>query len=475
MTDKQKILKTKKSTLEKMINNELSKATIIKKILNVNKVNNQHYIILDFILEEFNLEIPEHNKRTSPIFKLEKRLFHKIIKYSHTIEEILNFFGLKNRSANAEILKQRMEEENIDYLEFLYKYNHLSQLPIIKYTNDKIFIKNSKISRGVVRNRVLKENLIEYKCDICGINEWQGKKLTLTLDHIDGNNTNHSLNNLRFLCPNCDSQQETYCGKNKHMTNSKLPTEKEINQMIQENNSKKLVKDYFKDLYPHLKVKTGYICECGNYKKITISKCNNCRLKKINSLNQIDYKIIVERLNNGESLESIGKELGITGSGLKKRLKILNLKYNQKKTSTEEKIIIIKDFLKENNRLPIRKEKDVYNLIAYLRNIYKKGLLTEKEINEFNKISPYILNPKQKLIDSWNEKYERILSFIEDNNRFPKRTENPSLAEWYKKEKYGHASKDRTNEQLDKIEFLKKLEMKLKNSTPRPPREKRDL
>ena len=66
-----------------------------------------------------------------------------------------------------------------------------------------------------LKNRLIKENLIEYKCSICGIDSWLGKEIKLHLDHIDGNSHNHLYENLRLLCPNCHSQTETYCGKNK--------------------------------------------------------------------------------------------------------------------------------------------------------------------------------------------------------------------------------------------------------------------
>jgi hypothetical protein len=66
-----------------------------------------------------------------------------------------------------------------------------------------------------LKNRLIKENLLENKCSICGINNWLGKEIKLQLDHIDGNSHNHLFENLRLLCPNCHSQTETYCGKNK--------------------------------------------------------------------------------------------------------------------------------------------------------------------------------------------------------------------------------------------------------------------
>lgn len=71
-------------------------------------------------------------------------------------------------------------------------------------------------SRAGMRKRILRENLIEHKCSECGISEWRGKKLSLHLDHINGDRWDHKIENLRFLCPNCHSLTETYTGKNKN-------------------------------------------------------------------------------------------------------------------------------------------------------------------------------------------------------------------------------------------------------------------
>jgi hypothetical protein len=65
-----------------------------------------------------------------------------------------------------------------------------------------------------LKNRMLKEGLIENVCSICGITEWNNNPINMELDHIDGNRSNHKLENLRMLCPNCHSQTETYRSKN---------------------------------------------------------------------------------------------------------------------------------------------------------------------------------------------------------------------------------------------------------------------
>jgi Zn finger protein HypA/HybF involved in hydrogenase expression len=91
-------------------------------------------------------------------------------------------------------------------------------LKVVKksYDLDEVFVENSPYPRGCVKRRIIKECILDYKCACCGIgDEWNNEKLVLHLDHINGTNNDHRLENLRFLCPNCHSQQDTYAGKNK--------------------------------------------------------------------------------------------------------------------------------------------------------------------------------------------------------------------------------------------------------------------
>ncbi len=67
-----------------------------------------------------------------------------------------------------------------------------------------------------LKKRILKEGILVNECSECGLNEWNGKPISIELDHIDGVRTNHKLENLRLLCPNCHSQTDTYRSRNKH-------------------------------------------------------------------------------------------------------------------------------------------------------------------------------------------------------------------------------------------------------------------
>lgn len=65
-----------------------------------------------------------------------------------------------------------------------------------------------------LKNRLIKEGLKQNKCECCGIEGWNGKQLMCELDHINGISTDHRIENLQILCPNCHSQTDTFRAKN---------------------------------------------------------------------------------------------------------------------------------------------------------------------------------------------------------------------------------------------------------------------
>lgn len=85
----------------------------------------------------------------------------------------------------------------------------------LKYKLEEVLIENSPVSRHVLIRYLNRFNVLEYKCALCGnIGEWQGQLLTLQIDHINGIRNDNRKENLRWLCPNCHSQTETFCGRN---------------------------------------------------------------------------------------------------------------------------------------------------------------------------------------------------------------------------------------------------------------------
>ena len=89
----------------------------------------------------------------------------------------------------------------------------------------KKYLKDNSICWGQRNMQHFKKYFLkeqDYKCSICGMkNEWNGKPITFVLDHIDGNADNNNRDNLRLICPNCDSQLDTYKSKNKNSARRK--------------------------------------------------------------------------------------------------------------------------------------------------------------------------------------------------------------------------------------------------------------
>jgi len=106
-------------------------------------------------------------------------------------------------------LKRMINKHGINTDHFLGYRHNLGIISNKRKTPAQVFIIGQRQKSHLLR-RALIESGITYKCFLCKINTWQGKKMNLEVDHIDGNNINNRLANLRFLCPNCHSQTNSF-------------------------------------------------------------------------------------------------------------------------------------------------------------------------------------------------------------------------------------------------------------------------
>lgn len=112
-------------------------------------------------------------------------------------------------------LKCRVSTMHAYFEKMGIEYAGNSALKNVRVIQDEnYFIKNSTRSTALIKKRILQYKLLPYKCVQCDIKDsWNGRYIELHLDHINGDNRDNRLINLRFLCPNCHSQTDTYCGK----------------------------------------------------------------------------------------------------------------------------------------------------------------------------------------------------------------------------------------------------------------------
>lgn len=169
------------------------------------------------------------------IYKLSDEQFVELLKKSSTISEVLFKLGytVKGNSWGYSQVKRRMDDLNLDHSIFKGKSAIIKTTKLNNIKKEDILKENCKHQRTVLRRYIIKNNLIPYKCAICGCTEWQGKTLSLELDHINGINNDNRLENLRFLCPNCHSQTSTYGSRNQQLNDSKYDISEELRNIVE--------------------------------------------------------------------------------------------------------------------------------------------------------------------------------------------------------------------------------------------------
>ena len=138
---------------------------------------------------------------------------NKVTKVCNALNLDLNKFKVNNVSSKkfCVVCGKKLTSDN----KTGYCIDCLYQTRINNWLNgEQLKIKPTSTFPSLFRSYIFKEQ--EGKCAICGLSDsWNGKPLKFVLDHIDGDASNNCRNNLRLVCPNCDSQLDTFKSKNK--------------------------------------------------------------------------------------------------------------------------------------------------------------------------------------------------------------------------------------------------------------------
>jgi hypothetical protein len=179
--------------------------------------------------------------------------------------------------------------------------------------DSKLFIENSKCTRTVARRRIKHLNLIPYKCNSCGIDEWNNKPLSLQLDHLNGINNDHRLENLQWLCPNCHSQTETW-GSKRGLPGTGLEPVRSVKAAR-----------VFRTLVSTNSTILAKCCICGESclsrtKNMMCRKCYDAQRKT-----KIQWPENLAELVVTTPMTKLSEQLGVTAQAISKRCKRLNI------------------------------------------------------------------------------------------------------------------------------------------------------
>lgn len=186
-----------------------------------------------------------------------------------------NFCSLSCRNSNpkteeqkkriSEIMKnsEKFKQANIRGRNINITKLKEAQIKRKKTWEDKLLLEDfDKLSYERLRKRIILEQ--KEKCNRCGLNEWLGEKISLELEHIDGNNENNERENLEVLCPNCHSLTKTWRGRNKKNRVEKIEDEKFLEAYEKTNNIRQAL------------ILLGVSAKGGNYKRMhrILKMCN---------------------------------------------------------------------------------------------------------------------------------------------------------------------------------------------------------
>ena len=244
----------------------------------------------------------------------EKDHLEKIVLESFSIAEVCRNLNMRAVGGNYKTIKKYINLHNIDTSHFtgqgwnvgIRKRNTSKSLPLYEILIEK----STYTSTHHLKLRLYKAGLKENKCENCLINQWDNKPISLHLDHINGNNLDNRLENLRILCPNCHSQTETYCGSN---TKKSSINEYRANNPIVKTHKEVVIKEP-KD------VKPPNLCECGAIIQRRSKHCLDCHKKRMRIHERPSIDILIQEVKE-QNYTAVGKKYGVSDNAIRKWIK----------------------------------------------------------------------------------------------------------------------------------------------------------
>lgn len=148
--------------------------------------------------------------------KYTRELLEEVVANSSSVADVLRRLGLNQAGGTHAHISRTIKAFEIDTSHFgTWKRTNDSNKRRLR--PEQILVRltpGSTRQKPRLLHRALRESGRPYRCALCNLDgSWQGAPLRLEIDHIDGDFHNNEAWNLRFLCPNCHTQTETFSGR----------------------------------------------------------------------------------------------------------------------------------------------------------------------------------------------------------------------------------------------------------------------
>ena len=141
----------------------------------------------------------------------------KAVRENVTMSSVLRDLQMRVNGGNFTTLKRRIKAHNINNEHWL-GYGHLKGRQAYNKGQgpplEEVMVKDSSYSRSSLKRRLVDEGVLKNRCPCGQETRWKKQTLVLVLDNTNGLKNDHRLENLRLLCPNCNSQTATFAGRN---------------------------------------------------------------------------------------------------------------------------------------------------------------------------------------------------------------------------------------------------------------------